>query len=81
VTSKNYAECVAHGWTWEFSDEMGCPVCFGINIENARLLASFKLWGHTHLNLEESPRVVSTLGDFNLYIHSLEVKSDNKEQE
>lgn len=74
-------ECAIHSHIFDVSDDLGCPVCFGISIENARLVASFRLWGYTHLNLEESPRVVSTLDSFNLYLSSLETKSESADNE
>ena len=31
-------KCTKHDFEWEISDPMGCPVCYGINLERERLL-------------------------------------------
>ncbi len=30
--------CDVHGWCWADDDEMGCPLCFGINAERERII-------------------------------------------
>jgi hypothetical protein len=32
------AECELHGWSWDPADDMGCPVCHGIQTERERNL-------------------------------------------
>lgn len=31
--------CEEHDWSWDPSDDYGCPVCYGINIERDRIIA------------------------------------------
>lgn len=31
--------CEEHDWSWDPSDDYGCPVCYGINIERERIIA------------------------------------------
>ena len=30
------SECEVHDWTWDPVDDMGCPVCYGIQTERER---------------------------------------------
>ena len=30
------SECEVHGWSWDPADDMGCPVCHGIALEQQR---------------------------------------------
>lgn len=38
------ATCEEHGWSWDPSDDYGCPVCYGINIERDRNLGILQRW-------------------------------------
>jgi len=31
-------ECEEHGWSWDPADDMGCPVCYGIEITEERII-------------------------------------------
>jgi hypothetical protein len=32
------AECEVHGWSWDPADDMGCPVCYGIETTEERII-------------------------------------------
>jgi hypothetical protein len=32
------SECEIHSWAWDKSDDMGCPVCYGIALEQGRIV-------------------------------------------
>ena len=32
------AECEVHGWNWDSSDDMGCPVCYGTETAEDRIV-------------------------------------------
>ena len=31
--------CDAHDWSWDPTDDYGCPVCYGISLEQERITA------------------------------------------
>jgi hypothetical protein len=31
-------ECNEHGWSWDPADDMGCPVCYGIDLGQKRVI-------------------------------------------
>ena len=31
-------ECKEHGWSWDPADDMGCPVCYGIELGEQRVI-------------------------------------------
>ena len=36
------SECEVHAWSWDPADDMGCPVCYGIQTEQERCVAALK---------------------------------------
>ena len=32
------SECEVHGWSWDPADDMGCPVCHGMEEEQERIV-------------------------------------------
>jgi hypothetical protein len=36
--------CDAHDWAWDPSDEYGCPVCYGIELEQGRVVELLTGW-------------------------------------
>lgn len=32
-------DCDIHDWNWDMYDEIGCPICYGINEERERIIA------------------------------------------
>ncbi len=33
------SECEVHGWSWDPTDDMGCPICHATKVERERALA------------------------------------------
>ena len=33
------SECEVHGWSWDPTDDMGCPICYATKVERERALA------------------------------------------
>ena len=36
--------CEVHDWSWDPSDDYGCPVCHGINLERGRVVKLLVGW-------------------------------------
>lgn len=49
--------CDVHGWFWADDDEMGCPLCFGINAERERINGIIEQF----IENSDYPEVVSSL--------------------
>lgn len=36
------SECEVHEWSWDPADDMGCPVCHGIELEHKRCIEALE---------------------------------------
>jgi hypothetical protein len=56
------AECEVHGWNWDPADDMGCPVCHGIQTERERGLTILE---RKLSEMVDVPKGVMSVNDLN----------------
>ena len=56
------SECEVHGWSWDPTDDMGCPVCYATKVERERALAILE---RTINNMMASDRWSMSRGELN----------------